>query len=56
MTGIKNLFTENYISVPEEKVDLVNELEKQKEELEGKLEEQVNKSIDSKNANDELDI
>jgi len=55
MTGIKNLFTENYISVPEEKVDLVNELEKQKEELEGKLEEQVNKSIDSKNANDELE-
>jgi hypothetical protein len=55
MTGIKNLFTENYISVPEEKVDLVDELEKQKEELEGKLEEQVNKSIDSKNANDELE-
>ena len=55
MTGIKNLFTENYISVPEEKVDLVDELEKQKEELEGKLEEQVNKSIDSKNAIDELE-
>lgn len=55
MTGIKNLFTENYISVPEEKVDLVDELEKQKEELEGKLEEQVNKSIDGKKANDELE-
>ena len=55
MTKIKDLFTENYISVPEEKVDLVAELEKQKEELEGKLEEQVNKSIDSKNANDELE-
>ena len=55
MNKIKDLFTENYISVPEEKVDLVAELEKQKEELEGKLEEQVNKSIDSKNANDELE-
>lgn len=55
MNGIKNLFTENYIAVPEDKVDLVAELEKQKEELEGKLEEQVNKSIDGKKANDELE-
>ena len=55
MNGIKNLFTENYIAVPEDKVDLVDELEKQKVELEGKLEEQVNKSIDGKKANDELE-
>jgi nucleoid DNA-binding protein len=55
MNKIKDLFTENYISVPEEKVDLVAELEKQKEELEGKLEEQINKSIDSKKATDELE-
>ena len=54
ITGIKNLFTENYIAVPEEKVDLVAELERQKEELEGKLEEQVNKTIESKKAGDEL--
>jgi len=54
MNKIKDLFTENYISVPEDKVDLVAELEKQKEELEGKLEEQVNKSIEAKTATEEL--
>ena len=45
MTGIKNLFSENYITVPEDKVDLVAELEKQREELEGKLDEEVKKSL-----------
>ena len=54
MNGIKNLFTENYIAVPEDKVDLVAELEKQKEELEGKLEEEVKKSIEVKKSTDEL--
>ena len=54
MTGIKNLFSENYITVPEEKVDLVAELEKQKEELEGKLDEEVKKSIEVKKTAEEL--
>ena len=54
ITGIKNLFTENYIAVPEEKVDLVAELEAQKEELEGKLEEQVQAAIDTRKETDDL--
>jgi hypothetical protein len=53
--GIKNLFQENYISIPEEKVDLVDELTQQKEELEGKLEESVQSNIDQRKANDELE-
>ena len=55
ITGIKNLFAENYISVPEEKVDLVDELEKQKEELEGKLEEQTQATIDAKKVSEGLE-
>tara|TARA_R100000988_G_C3964164_1_gene147870 strand:- start:561 stop:1001 length:441 start_codon:yes stop_codon:yes gene_type:complete len=55
MNGIKTLFAENYISVPEDKVDLVDELEKQKEELEGKLEEQTQATIDAKKVSEELE-
>tara|TARA_R100001377_G_scaffold693_1_gene650 strand:- start:208 stop:1365 length:1158 start_codon:yes stop_codon:yes gene_type:complete len=54
MTSIKDLFTENYISVPEDKVDLVAELELQKEELEGKLEEQVQAAINTRKETDNL--
>ena len=54
MTNIKDLFTENYISVPEDKVELVDELEKQKIELEGKLEEQTQATIDAKKETNEL--
>ena len=37
MTGLKGLFEESYIDVPESKVDLVDGLAEQVEELEGKL-------------------
>lgn len=37
MDGLKTLFTESYIEVPESKVDLVDELAEQVEELEEKL-------------------
>ena len=53
--GIKNLFQENYISIPEDKVDLVDDLQKQKEELEGKLEESVKSNIEAKKASEELE-
>jgi hypothetical protein len=48
INGIKTLFQENYISVPEDKVDLVDELTQQKEELERKLDEQVQKDMGTK--------
>ena len=37
MENLKNLFTESYITVPESKVDLVDELSEAKAELENKL-------------------
>lgn len=37
MNGLKNLFTESYIEVPESKVDLVDELAETVDELESKL-------------------
>ena len=55
INGIKTLFQENYISVPEDKVDLVNELTQQKEELERKLDEQVQKDMDTKKERDGLE-
>jgi len=39
MEGLKNLFIESYIEVPESKVDLVDELAEQVEELEAQLNE-----------------
>ena len=53
--GIKKIFEDNYISIPEDKVDLVDELTQQKEELEGKLEEQVKSTMQTKKAADELE-
>lgn len=48
MSGLKNLFTEHYIDIPEEKVDLVDDLFEKVEELEEKLDESINTSVDIK--------
>jgi hypothetical protein len=53
--GIKKIFEDNYISIPEDKVDLVDELTQQNEELEGKLEEQVKSNMQTKKESDELE-
>jgi len=45
MVGLKNLFTEAYVDVPESKVDLVDELQTQVNDLEGKLNESTEQSI-----------
>jgi len=45
MKGLKDLFTENYIDVPEEKVDLVDELANKVTELESSVNEEVEKNI-----------
>lgn len=45
MAGLKNLFVENYIDVPEEKADLVDELAEKAEDLEAKLNEEFEKSV-----------
>jgi hypothetical protein len=45
MGGLKNLFVENYIDVPEEKADLVEELATKSEDLEAKLNEEFEKNV-----------
>lgn len=46
MAGLKNLFLEHYIEVPEDKADLVEELAKNVAESDSKLEEQVKANAD----------
>jgi hypothetical protein len=54
MAGLKNLFVENYIDVPEEKADLVDELATKSEDLEAKLNEEFEKSVAMKKELDEF--
>ena len=46
MTGLRNLYVEHNINIPEEKVDIVNELISKVEELENSLNEQINHSVE----------
>jgi hypothetical protein len=54
MAGLKALFVENYIDVPEEKADLVDELAEKAEGLEAKLNEEFEKSVAMKKELDEF--
>lgn len=45
MLGLKNLFAEHYIDVPEDKVNLIDELASKVEELETKLDEEIQNGI-----------
>ena len=46
--GLKDLFVEHYIDIPEEKVNVVEELTTRVEELEASLNEQINSAIQLK--------
>jgi len=46
MTNLKDLFAESYIEVPESKIDLVDDLVEQVEELENKLNSQTEKNME----------
>jgi hypothetical protein len=46
VSGLKDLFEEHYIDMPEEKFDVLGEMEQQLEELETKLNEQVAANIE----------
>jgi len=48
ISGMRNLFAEHYIDVPAEKVDLVDELAGKVEELESKLDEEIERGIEYK--------
>ena len=45
IAGLRNLFAEHYIDVPAEKVDLVEELAGKVEELESKLNEEIERGV-----------
>ena len=46
MSGLKTLFTEHYIDIPEEKVDMVDDLFEKIEDLEKQLDEQINTGVE----------
>jgi len=46
LRGLKGLFEEHYIEIPDEKVDVVEELAARTEELESKLNEQIEKNVE----------
>jgi hypothetical protein len=48
MVGLRNLFAESYIDIPEDKVDLVDELAAKVAELEESVNEEVEKNIASR--------
>jgi hypothetical protein len=50
IAGLRNLFAEHYIDVPEDKVDLVDELAGQVEQLEDKLNEEMQYGIELRKA------
>ena len=45
LEGMKNLFEEHYVSVPEEKYDVIESMVDKLDEMEGKLNEQIEKNI-----------
>ena len=54
MTSLKDLFTESYIEVPESKVDLVDELAAEVEELEAASNEAISKQMEMQEELEEL--
>ena len=48
ITGLRNLFVEHYIDIPEEKVNVVEELAKKVEELEESLNEEIQRGVSLK--------
>jgi hypothetical protein len=50
ISGLRNLFAEHFIDVPEDKVDLVEELATKVDSLEGQLNEEIERGIQYKKA------
>ncbi|SVA65281.1 uncharacterized protein METZ01_LOCUS118135 [marine metagenome] len=46
MSGLKTLFAEHYIDIPEEKVDMVDDLFTKVEDLESSLDEEINRGVE----------
>ena len=54
ISGLKALFEDHYVEVPDDKLDVVDELASKIEEVEAKLNEEVSKNIDLSQERDEL--
>jgi len=45
LEGMKSLFEDHYVTIPEEKYDVLNSMVEKLDEMEGKLNEQINKNV-----------
>jgi len=45
LTGMKGLFEDHYVTIPEEKYDVLNSMVEKLDEMEGKLNEQIGKNV-----------
>jgi hypothetical protein len=54
ISGLKDLFAEHYIDVPDEKYDILGQQSEKIDELEAKLNEQIEKSAEMKKSHDVL--
>jgi len=54
VNGLKNVFEEHYIDIPEEKFDVLGDMESKVEDLESKLNESVAASVDLKKELDQM--
>jgi hypothetical protein len=54
ISGLKSLFEEHYIDVPDEKYDILGSQAEKLDDLEAKLNEQIEKSAELKKANNQL--
>ena len=45
LTGMKSLFEDHYVSIPEEKYDVLNSMVDKLDEMEGKLNEQIERNV-----------
>jgi hypothetical protein len=50
ISGLRNLFAEHYIDVPSEKVDVVEELSNEVSELQTKLNEEIERNVETRSA------
>ena len=52
--SLRGVFTEHYIEVPEDKYDILGDMEKEIEELKGKLNEQIDVSVSLKSEKESM--
>lgn len=54
IAGMKGLFEQHYVDVPEEKFDIVGDMQTQLEEMKAKLDEQLSANVEMKSQLDEM--